>query len=218
MSLPHAPSPGPAARRAYDYAKWAILNAVYGPGDVVTEGGLAAEVGVSRGTARDAVLRLTVEGLLSPRPGGRGSVVSRFSRQEAEDVLEARILVENHTAARSFARRTTLLPELEVVHAEMVQRHEEHDTARFTDADRRFHEAIVDAAGNAVLSSIYRMLRERQTLFTSVLMRGRGDRMAAALDEHEKVLAALRGDDAEAFARVVDEHLRWSVELVRASQ
>ena len=32
-----APTPGSAARRAYDFAKWAILSSVYGAGDVITE-------------------------------------------------------------------------------------------------------------------------------------------------------------------------------------
>ncbi len=89
--------------------------------------------------------------------------------------------------------------------------------AGFTDADRRFHEHIVDAADNAVLSSIYRMLRERQTLFTSVMIRGRLDRMDEAIAEHDRVLEALRGDDERAFHDVVTSHLRWSIALARES-
>ena len=210
------PPPGSAARRAYDFIKWAILSAVYAAGDVITEGGLANELGVSRTPVREALLRLEVEGLVVLKPK-KGAVVSTFTLQEVEDVLEARELVENHTAAKSFAARATLLPPLLEVHAEMCRRRHEHDTAAFTDADRRFHELIVDAAGNAVLSSIYRMLRERQTLFTSVMVRGRTDRMDAAIAEHDRVLAALRGDDEEAFCAVVRSHLAWSTALARES-
>ena len=78
-------------------------------------------------------------------------------------------------------------------------------------------ELIVDAADNAVLSSIYRMLRERRTLFTSVMVRGRDDRMDAAIAEHERILEALRGDDEKTFCRVVNEHLQWSISLARDS-
>lgn len=211
-----APTPGSAARRAYDFAKWAILSNVYGAGDVVTEGGLAHEVGVSRTPAREALLRLDVEGLVRLQPG-KGAVVATFSPEAMEDVLEARVLVENHTARKSFARRATLLPQVARVHEQMKQHRREHDTAGFTEADREFHELIVDAAGNTVLSGIYRMLRERQTLFTSVLVRGRLDRMDAAIAEHERILDALRGDDADAFCQVVNDHLAWSLELARAS-
>jgi DNA-binding GntR family transcriptional regulator len=208
---------GSASQRAYDYAKWAILNAVYAGGDVITEGGLAEEVGVSRTPVREALLRLEVEGLVRLYPK-KGAVVCSYSVAEAEDVLEARVLVENFTAARSFANRATLLPELEATHEEMRRHRRGHDTAGFTDSDRRFHELIVDAAGNGVLSSIYRTLRERQTLFTSVIMRGRADRMDAAIAEHERILVALRGDDEGAFCQVVNDHLQWSIALARESR
>lgn len=216
MSQSSAPTPGSAARRAYDYAKWAILAAVYGGGDVITEKALSDEVGVGRSTAREALLRLEAEGLVRLRPR-RGALVTTFSMQDAEDVLEARALVELHTAERSFAAREALLPRLEAVHEEMRQRRQEHDTAAFTDADRRFHELIVDAAGNAVLSAIYRTLRERQTLFTSVMMRGRTDRMDAAIAEHDRIVEALGGEDKDKFCQVVDEHLQWSIALARES-
>jgi DNA-binding GntR family transcriptional regulator len=211
------PPSGSASRRAYDYAKWAILNAVYSAGDVITEVGLAHEIGVSRTPVREALLRLEVEGLVELKPK-KGAVVTTFTMHDVEDVLEARTLVENHTAVKSFAARATLLPVVEAVHAEMRQRRQERDTAGFTDADRRFHELIVDAADNAVLSSMYRVLRERQTLFTSVLVRGRTDRMDAAIAEHDRIIAALRGDDQDAFCRVVNEHLEWSVALARDSR
>jgi DNA-binding GntR family transcriptional regulator len=208
---------GSAAQRAYDFTKWAILNAVYAGGDLITEGGLASEIGVSRTPVREALLRLEVEGLVRLYPK-KGAIVSSFSVAEAEDVLEARVLVENFTAGRSFANRATLLPALEETHAEMTQRMRERDTAGFTDADRRFHELIVDAAGNGVLSAIYRTLRERQTLFTSVLMRGRADRMAAAVAEHDKILETLRGDDEAVFCQAVNDHLQWSIALARESR
>jgi len=210
------PSPGSAARRAYDFAKWAILTSVYRAGEVITEGGLANELGVSRTPVREALLRLEVEGLVHLKPK-KGAVVATFSLHDVEDVLEARELVETYTALKSFAARRTLLPQVEAVHEEMKQRRNEHDTASFTEADRRFHELIVDAADNAVLSSIYRMLRERQTLFTSVLMRGRLDRMDDAIAEHDRVIAALRGEDGDVFCDVVRSHLAWSIALARES-
>ena len=212
-----APTPGSAARRAYDFAKWAILSSVYNAGDVITEGGLAHEVGVSRTPAREALLRLEVEGLVRLQPK-KGAVVATFSPHAMDDVLEARVLVENHTARKSFAARATLLPEVEAAHEQMKQRRREQDTAGFTEVDRVFHELIVDAADNAVLSAIYRMLRERQTLFTSAMVRGRVDRMDEAIAEHDRILDALRGDDADAFCQVVNDHLQWSIELARASR
>ena len=208
---------GSAAQRAYDFTKWAILSAVYAAGDVITEAGVAHEIGVSRTPVREALLRLEVEGLVQLQPK-RGAVVSSFTAGEVEDVLEARVLVENYTAARSFMNRARLLPQLEKAHMVMSQCRKQRDTAGFTQADRVFHELIVDAAGNAVLSSIYRTLRERQTLFTSVLMRGRTDRMDDAVAEHGRILNTLRQDTEKVFTDAVNAHLEWSIGLARASR
>lgn len=205
-----------AAQRAYDFAKWAILNAVYPVGTIVTVSGLAGEIGLSRSPVREALLRLEAEGLVRVEPG-RGAVVKSFSHEEIEDVLEARILVENYTAARSFENREKFLAELLEVHEEMKRRRRERDTAGFTGADRRFHEIIVDGAGNTVLSEMYRSLRERQTLFTSAMVRGRVDRMDAAIMEHSRIIDRLEGDDEDAFVQAVNEHLQWAIELARAS-
>jgi DNA-binding GntR family transcriptional regulator len=205
-----------AAQRAYDFTKWAILNAVYPTGDVVTVAALAREIGLSRPPVREALLRLEAEGLVRVEPG-RGAVVATFSTQEIEDVLEARILIENHTAERSFGNRSRLLPDLLEVHEEMQRRRRERDTARFTGADRIFHEVIVDGAGNAVLSEMYRSLRERQTLFTSAMVRGRTDRMATAIAQHNHIIETLRGDDEQAFVEAMNAHLQWAVALSRES-
>ena len=202
--------------RAYEFAKWAILSAVYPAGTLVSESELAHEIGLTRAPVREAFLRLEMEGLVTREPGC-GARVSTFSLDEVEDVLEARVLVENHTAGRSFAHRAELLPRVEAAHEAMVRGCRERDTAGFTAADRLFHELIVDAAGNAVLSAVYRTLRERQTLFTSVVVRGRTDRMQGAIDEHERILTTLRGDDGEAFCGAVNDHLAWSTALARDS-
>jgi len=205
-----------AAQRAYDFAKWAILNAVYPAGEVVTVSALAAEIGLSRTPVREALLRLEAEGLVRVEPG-RGAVVASFSPQEVEDVLEARILVENYTAARSFENREKFLPDLLQVHEETKRRRREQDTAGFTAADRLFHEIIVDGADNTVLSEMYRSLRERQTLFTSTMVRGRADRMEAAIAEHERIIEKLQGEDEDEFIEVVNSHLQWSIALARTS-
>ncbi len=211
-----ASAAGSASERAYEFAKWAILNAVYPGGAQLTEQALSRETGVGGAAVREALARLEAEGLVEHLPA-RGPVVATFSVRDVEDVLEVRVLVENHTAGRSFARRADLLPTVEAVHARLCARRREQDTAGFTACDRLFHEAIVEAAGNGVLASVYRMLRERQALFTSAMMRGRADRMDATIVEHEQILDALRGDDEQVFCDAVNAHLRWSAALAQES-
>src|SRR3978361_2398730 len=112
-----SPAAGPtsASRRAYEFAKWAVLSGVYPAGSVVTEAALGRETGLSRTPVHAALTRLEVEGLVTMLPR-RGALVSPFTLSDVEDVLEARVLVENHTAGRSFEHRATLLPQVEAPH------------------------------------------------------------------------------------------------------
>ena len=86
--------------RAYEFAKWAILSAVYPAGTVITEAELAHEIGLTpdpgAGGVPAAGGRRGWSG--SSRAAARWSAPSRM--HEVEDVLEARVLVENHTAAK----------------------------------------------------------------------------------------------------------------------
>lgn len=214
MTSTERPRTGSAAQRAYEHVKQAILSSSYGEGELITEGAVAADIGISRTPVREALLRLEDEGLVTLHPK-RGALVASYSPEDVEDVLEARRLIEHHTAGQAYDARDALLPVLSRLHERMQIARVEADTATFTASDRAFHEAIVDAAGNRVLATMYRTMRERQTLFTSFQLRGHSERMDGALAEHEKVLAALAGEDRDAFMAVVDEHLEWSLALAR---
>ncbi len=202
------------AARVYDYVKWAIINGVYVGGDVLTVSYLTAEVGAADSAVRESLVRLNVEGMVRFSSEGAG-VVTSYSPDDAEDVLDARMMLEMFVAEKCFAARHHVLDQVEQIHAEMAGSAREQDTAAFARHDRRFHEAIVDAAGNRVLSGFYRSLRERQSMFTSALVRGHAEMMNVGLREHERIIEAMRGDDAEIFCNVVEEHLRWSIKLAR---
>ncbi len=82
------------------------------------------------------------------------------------------------------------------------------DTKGFVQADRTFHEHLVDAAGNAVLARMYATLRDRQLCIGETAMRDAPERMALALTQHEEMLDALRAGDGAALAALASAHLR----------
>ena len=71
-----------------------ILNNELPADTRLVEANLAAEFGVSRGTIRDAMRSLSAEGLIAIVPR-RYSVVTRMSREDAEDVCFARYVLED---------------------------------------------------------------------------------------------------------------------------
>jgi DNA-binding GntR family transcriptional regulator len=204
---PSAPSPGiSAADRVYRHLKRAILEQIHADGALLTECDIAAEVGVSRTPVRSALLRLESEGLVALYPK-RGALVLPVSAQEVEDVIEARRLVETHTAGRAWQRRAfladTLVPLLEA----MRTAHADSDAAAFMLADRAFHQACVDAAGNRILTELYHRLRDRQMRIGIASMRLAPHRMDRALADHDALLAALAADDEAAWHALVDQHV-----------
>lgn len=89
----------PAAERVYAYVKKGVLDRSYEGGTLLTEGDLAGAVGVSRTPVREALLRLEAEGLLKLYPK-KGALVLPVSAQEITDVVETRLLVEQHAVLR----------------------------------------------------------------------------------------------------------------------
>ena len=195
-----------AAERVYAHVKAAILDHSYPGGDLVTEGEVATAVGVSRTPVREALLRLEAEGLVRLYPK-RGALVVPVTAREADEVLEARALVEAWAAPRAVHAGPDLTERLEQLLSTLSERSEAGDTPGFVAADRAFHEAVVDAAGNSILSRLYASLRDRQLCITTATMNVSPDRVAAALADHRHLLEALRSGDGEAFTALTVAHV-----------
>src|SRR5688572_17777620 len=111
MSLAAVRQP-PAAERVYTHVKQGVLERRYEGGTLLTEGELAEAVGVSRTPVREALLRLEAEGLLRLYPK-KGALVLPVSAQEIADVVETRLLVEEHAARKAVPAPAGLIERLE---------------------------------------------------------------------------------------------------------
>ena len=154
-----------ARDRAYAFAKGCILDGTFPSGSLVSEGDVAATVGVSRTPVREAFLRLEVEGFVRLYPK-RGAVVVPVSLEEIRAVLEARELIEVHAlqklAASSAGDRACLAEELRTLSVDQDEAIGRNDDTAFALADRAFHERLVAATGNQILGGYYVALRDRQ--------------------------------------------------------
>jgi DNA-binding GntR family transcriptional regulator len=197
----------PAADRAYLHLKQRILSRDYAGGSLLTEGEVAEAVGVSRTPVREAMLRLSAEGLLRLYPK-RGALVVSLGADEVRDILEARELIETHAIELVLdLADDALLDELEERLADMRRYVRRHDVQGFIQADREFHRTIVAAGGNEILTKLYDSLRDRQLLMGAVLMRGAPGRPASAVDEHALILQAMRAGDRAGLRQAVMAHL-----------
>ncbi|CAL8896373.1 GntR family transcriptional regulator [Kocuria varians] len=190
-----------AADDAYQQVKARILTGAL-DGQLLSEGAVAAELGVSRTPVREAFLRLQVEGLMRLYPK-RGALVVPVGPHESREVLEARRVVECASAASAL--RDPALPG--VLEDLLDQQRAAAGTPRFEELDTAFHAAIVDAAGNSLLSGFYRGLRDRQIRLIATAVRSAGHRSEGILEQHEEILRAVRERDALRLEELLQQHL-----------
>ncbi|GAB3295192.1 GntR family transcriptional regulator [Parasphingorhabdus pacifica] len=190
---------------AYAHLKDTVLSDPSMQGQFVNEQAVADEIGVSRTPIREALLLLAAEELVQLMPK-RGAYIAPVTGREIRELFEIRGMIECYAARRAL--ELDAVP-LERMKAELAEQGEVGaDQARaFIEHDHRFHSALVESVGNAMLGKTYDGLRARQVRAgIEALFRSDG-RRKAVLAEHEEILETLAAGDAEAATRAITEHL-----------
>lgn len=188
----------------------AIISGKLEPGSRVSEQGLAASLGVSRGPLREAIRRLEGRKLLERTPN-IGVRVSQLSLKDLNDILQAREALEG-MAARLAAIRLSE-PEIDAL-AKLLASHGNQKSVLegkgyYQDSkDFDFHFRIVTGSGNERLiqmltGDLYYLLRAYR--YRSSTKPGRAK---AALKEHQTIVAALRKRDPDRAEAAMRTHLR----------
>lgn len=187
-------------------------------GRLPSERELSEELGVSRPVVREAVIVLESKGLVQTRHGAGVFVQSNAANANITtldsdagpfEVIEARRLMEGEIAGlaaglvtdRQIAELQRLVDRIGDMSLDEPAREK---------ADRTFHIALAKITENDVLVSIIEMLwdlRYKSALCEYFFRRAREAGMTPAVDEHEKILQALKTRDAEAARTAMREHL-----------
>ncbi|MEU0849788.1 MULTISPECIES: FadR/GntR family transcriptional regulator [Streptomyces] len=212
---------------AIEKIKGMIVSGALRPGDrLPKESELAAGLGLSRNSLREAVRALSLIRILDVRQGD-GTYVTSLDPQLLLEALG--FVVDFHrddTVLEFLAVRRILEPAATAMAASRIGERELDELADRLDAlgdepsveelvaaDLEFHRAVVGASGNSVLCSLLEGL-SGPTARARVL-RGLTEEGAVGrtLDEHRAILAALRDRDAEAARSWATVHIasveRW---------
>lgn len=195
--------------RALRHLRGAVLPDPAVQGTFVNEQRVATDVGVSRTPVREALLILASEGLVQLIPR-RGAYVPPMSARDITELFDLRGLLERYAAdalsGRDDVITAALRPLLDEQKAMTADR-AGHTAAQFIELDNRFHQSIVDAAGNQLLSRTYAGLRERQLRLGILAMTRRGSRWQEVCSEHTAIVDALAAGDEDAARAAIDDHL-----------
>jgi DNA-binding GntR family transcriptional regulator len=197
----------PASEKAYRAVLDAVVSGAAPASSLISEGEVAAELGMSRTPVRTAFTRLAAEGLLVLHPK-RGAVVTALDDAEARDLLDTRLMFETTAVGWLAARGRPgeLEPRLRESLAEQ-ERTWRDDALAFARADRALHEAVVAAAGNAVATGLFaqtgpQLLR----LIHRVAAADAGTRRRLA-DEHARLAELVLAGDVDGYAGVLQAHV-----------
>jgi DNA-binding GntR family transcriptional regulator len=202
------------AERVYEDIKERILDQTLRPGERLTVESLSRQLETSSSPIREALARLESENLVVQRFYAGYSVAPPPERAFLDGLLDFRALVEGHCARVGAPRRSPeILQAMESAVAQMGKtkrlgtRYREY--RRFVQEDARFHQAIVESAGNPATSQIYANLHAVMLQSRLYVTRPSGDgaRAEQVMAEHHAILEAFRAGDGEAAERAIREHL-----------
>ena len=193
----------------------AISHGELAPGTQLAEAELARELGVSRGPLREAMQRLTQEGLLlSIR--NRGLFVIELTEDDVRDIYVARTAVERAAAIQILLRdHVSARTRLTSVIQRMAQAADQRDAAGIGLADLDFHEVLVG------LSESSRLIRMHQTLLTETRMcvmalEGTYPLSDARVAEHKGIADAIGDGDPQKVDRLIIAHMDDAVKRLAA--
>ncbi|AFV77220.1 GntR family transcriptional regulator [Thermus oshimai] len=202
------------AQTAYRRIREAILAGELLPGQRLVEKDLSERFGLGRAAIRTALARLEQEGLVESAPY-RGAWVRAISKEEALEVLEARMALES-LAARHAALKAT--PEgvarLRAILREMEAKKAEGDLLGMSELNALLHRTIVELSGHKTAARLIEALRAQgvRHQYRTVLVPGRPDR---SLEEHRRIVEAIAKGDGEEAARAMAEHLQGVMEALK---
>jgi DNA-binding FadR family transcriptional regulator len=201
-----------------------IRLGVLAPGESLPpERELAARLGVSRDTVREAIKSLSDAGYLVSRRGRYGGTflatelpalpehAPRVTREEIDDALRLREILEVG-AARMAATRTLTAAEREGLWSRLtdVRDAKLEDYRRL---DSRLHLAIAEAAGSPSLVPLVAENRMRlNALLDQIPLLPRN--IAHSDEQHEAIVISILAGDAEAAATAMCAHVGGSAVLL----
>ncbi|MBS7526294.1 GntR family transcriptional regulator [Fusibacter paucivorans] len=182
-----------------------IVNGLYPKGYKLNEIKIAKEMDISRTPVREALKQLELEGLIDSIPN-RGAVVVGISDQDVKDLCAMRQSIEDVAIRFAIDRMSSDdVEKLEDIYDLMAFYTKKADVDKVFDLNTSFHETIYQTLNSPQLESILKHFQDllRISRYQSLNREGR---IQATLDEHGRILDAIKSRNAELAATEVTNH------------
>ncbi|WP_022884348.1 GntR family transcriptional regulator [Glaciibacter superstes] len=190
-----------------------IIDGSFRPGEQIREAALVERLQVSRGPVREALQRLSQEGLLVSHRN-RGVFVLDLTVRDIAEIYAAREAIELGAAKTILAQDpesvASVARALSKIIAKMATLVKDSDWRRLAELDLSFHMAFVKAAKNSRLSRIYSTLAAESRICI-VNLEGSYPRVDALVEEHQQLIDLLAAGDAAALRKAIRAHMKSAV-------
>lgn len=190
-----------------------ILEGELPSGAKLTEATLAEQLGVSRGPVREAFRMLEEAGLVRTEKN-RGVFVRHVPIEEALEIFEVRAVMDLY-AGRKLAQTagSTEVRELRQLVDAMDQAVKAGNARDYHRFNLKFHDRLLELAGNAKLLATYRKLVNELSLFRRQNLTD--ESMAVCSREHRQIVKAIAAGDPDAAGQAMFQHVMNSRERTR---
>lgn len=196
---------------AYASIRAEIVSGRLPGGTRLVEAQLARDLGTSRGPVREALRRLSDDGLANVLPR-RGVVVRELTANEIRAISEFRIAIET-MAARLCVRRRIPTIGLHGLVAELAAAATDGDEERVIELDFAFHRELCRSSANTYLIGAFNTIDAQIRAFMAI-----GDasypNLATLPPEHEAIARSLEGSDEALADATVREHILDGVSIL----
>ena len=211
------PRAATAASRIYSDLRIELVSLRRGPGEAISEAEIALSYGVSRTPVREAILKLSDEGLLEIFPQS-GIFVSRIPVAALPEAIIIRKALEETTARLAAERATS--SQILTLHSILARQREAEvggDRDAFHQADEAFHATIADVAGYPGIWRLIQQVKVHVDRYRRLTLPQAG-RIARAISEHEAILGAIEAHDSDRARVAMEMHLERLLKDISAIQ
>lgn len=166
---------------------------------------IESELNISRIPIRDALQKLTDEGLVNKRPRV-GYFVPKFSKRDIEDLFRVRTVIETYSLSRGLAGiDKDLLFSLETRYKSYGKKsvYSDEDERALFNLDNRFHQDLIVANGRSpLMNKFYNEIKSKITMVSHMSLRMNDD-----VKEHLAIIEAIIGNDQQKAIKMLNLHL-----------
>ncbi|WP_347267777.1 GntR family transcriptional regulator [Paracoccus sp. (in: a-proteobacteria)] len=198
---------GAGVKLVYDLLRDEILDLVLPPGSLIDEVQLAERFGMSRTPIREALVRLSGEGLVETLPN-RSTMVANIDFLNLHTFFDAITLMYRVTTRLAAQyHRPEDLAVIRGHQAKFAAAVAAQDALAMIATNRDFHAAIAEAGRNPYFTSLFLRVLDEGRRILRLYYQSYDDRLPQEyVDEHEAIIQAIAARDLDLCDRLARQH------------